>query len=310
MSFGALSVQAKGTTKSTYEEALDLVHAYNGSGDELRQAFQLADELYKADPNSGYAQVIYAEVLSTWELGQDGKPLDVRDQVLVIADEALKLNPRLAQAHVSKARALVRSSMYPQAESSVADALAIDPTLGGAMFIRAEIFRRQGSLVEAELWYNKFITSVSSPDRKANGYSWIASMYLAATYFDPNNRKDHIAKARSAYESSLKYDADGPWRNVNFAIFLNDYAADFETAEIYAQKALKIMEFPMARYHLAAARYQKLAVANMQRLELATAVGEVASGTGVSLDDAIAFRSFSPVIRERLQSVQARLAAR
>ncbi len=99
---------------------------------------------------------------------------------------------------------------------------------------------------------------------------------------------------------------------MNFAIFLNEYAADFDTAEIYAQKALEMMEFRMARYHLAAARYQKLAIAgaSIQRPELAAAVSEVTKTTGVSLDDAIGFQSFSSVVRDRLQKVRARLSAK
>jgi tetratricopeptide (TPR) repeat protein len=204
---GAPSALATGSHTSTYEKALDLVHAYSGSGDELQQAMKLAEYLSKSAPESGYAQVLYAEVLSTWQLDQNGKPVEIRDQVLAIADEALRLNPRLAQAHVSKARALVRSSLYPQAESFVTAALVIDPTLSGAMFVRAEGFRRQRFLAEAELWYKKFIASTSSASRKANGYGWIATMYQDATYFDVANRKDHISKARDG----LKNPPQTPW---------------------------------------------------------------------------------------------------
>jgi tetratricopeptide (TPR) repeat protein len=270
---------------------------------------QLADELSKSEPKSGYAQVLFAEALSTWRLDQYGKPVEVRDQVIAIADEALRLNPRLAQAHVAKARALVRSSLYQRANTSIDAALSIDPNLIGAIFLRAEVFRRTSALGDADIWYRKFVDSTTSNSRKSNGYYWLGKMYQDAAWYDAENRKALTAKARVAYESMLSLDPGGAWRNVNFAIFLNDHAADFDAAERYAQKALGLMEFPMARYHLAAARYQKLGAnaSSMRCPELATAAKQVAESTRVSLADAIAFSSFSSVVRGRLKELQAKL---
>ena len=96
---------------------------------------------------------------------------------------------------------------------------------------------------------------------------------------------------------------------MNFAIFLNDRAADFDAAEKYAQKALGTMEFPMARYHLAAARYQKIGsiAATLGRPELVAATEQVGESTHISLTDAIAFPSFSSVVRGRLKELQSRL---
>ena len=96
---------------------------------------------------------------------------------------------------------------------------------------------------------------------------------------------------------------------MNFAIFLNDYAADFDTAERYAQKALGLMEFPMARYHLAAARYQRIWAnsSSMSRAALAQATKQVAESTNVTLVDALSFSAFSSVVHRRLQELQAQL---
>jgi hypothetical protein len=305
----AITSVAAAPPSPIYEQALDLIHAYSGSGNELQRAMQLAEVLSKSEPKSGYAQVLYAEALSTWRLDQDGEPTVLRDQIIAMSDEALRLNPSLAQAHIAKARALVRSSLYTQANSSIDAALLIDPTLSGAIFLRAEVFRRTGAVGEADTWYRKFIDSTSSLTRKSNGYAWLGTMYQDAAQNDSVNRKALTAKARAAYENMLSLAPDGAWKNVNFAIFLNDHAADFETAERYAQKALGLMEFPMARYHLAAARYQKLGAnaVNIQRPALAKAVTEVATSTSVSLADAIAFPSFSSVVRGRLLELKAQL---
>lgn len=71
-----------------------------------------------------------------------------------------------------------------------------------------------------------------------------------------------------------------------------------------------IMEFPMARYHLAMARYQKL-LGSMDQMDdrtLNDAIGQVYAVTRVSLADAIRFSNSWPIIRARLQRIQARLS--
>jgi hypothetical protein len=296
----------------TFENALNLVHAYSGSGPELQQAMEFADELSKSAPRSGYSQVLHAEALSTWSLSQDGTPIEVRNRVISLADEALRLNPKLAQAHVPKARALVSSSMYDRASSSIDTALAMDPNLSGALFLRADVFRRQGAITDADTWYKKFIHSTTNNSRKANGYAWIGRMYKDASWNDDANRAEYVAKARAAYESMLKYEPNGAWRNVNFAIFLNEYAGDYDGAELYATKALSMMEFPMARYHLAAARYQKLTVASssMSSADTRDAAKNIAESTRISLQEAIAFDAFSRRLVGRLSMLQQRIAAR
>jgi tetratricopeptide (TPR) repeat protein len=304
-----MAVPAKGANPPSYEEALDLIHAFSGSGDELQRALQLADALSKSHPDSGYAQTLLAEALSTWRLTQKGEPAELRDQIIKLSDEALRLNPLLAQAHVAKARALVRASRYGQAEGAIDAALKLDPNLSGAMFLRAEIFRRIGNVTQGDVWYRRFIDSTSSRSRKSNGYYWLGKMYQDAAWDNPAERKVLTAKARDSYERMLELAPDGAWANVNFAIFLNDHAADFDGAERYALKALSKMEFPMARYHLAAARYQKLwaRASNMDSATLDQAVSQVFSSTTVSLKDAIAFPAFSSVVRGRLQGLQARI---
>jgi tetratricopeptide (TPR) repeat protein len=307
-----VNAQAQTSSQKTYDRALELVHAYSGSGTELQLAMELAEQLSKSAPTSGYSQVLMAEALSTWRLNQDGMPIDVRNQVIALSGKALSLNPKLAHAHVSMARALVRSSMYNKANTSINTALAMDPNLSGALFLRAEIFRRQGAIADADLGYQKFINSTASKSRKANGYGWIATMYQEASWNDDVNRVRYVAKARSAYESMLKNDPDGAWRNVNFAIFLNEYANDHSAAEIYATKALRMMEFPMARYHLAAAQYLRLAEtsSSISATEARIRSRDIAKSTRISLGEAIEFDSFSAHLVNKLLMLQQRIDTR
>lgn len=96
----------------SYQQAIDLIRSFNGSGDELERGMRLADTLSRSHPQSGYAQALLAEALSTWRLDVRGEPAELREQIIALADEALRLNPSLAQAYVAKARALTRASMY------------------------------------------------------------------------------------------------------------------------------------------------------------------------------------------------------
>ena len=293
---------------ANYFEALELIQAYSGAGDELDRAMAIARELSRSQPDSGLSHVLLADASSTWRLNQSGEPADLREQILSLADEALRLDPTLAHAHVAKARVYVRASMHPEATAEIDAALALDPELDSAVFLRAEIYRRSGQLSEADVWYRKFIESTPTSARKSNGYGWLATMYQDAAWTNSPDRDMFTAKAREAHERTIELDPLGAWKNVNFAVFLNEYVADYDGAERYAERALEIMEFPMARYHLAAARYQKVWASppSVGAEALESAIAEVASSTEVSLEEAIAFRSFSTRMRRRLEQLQSR----
>lgn len=297
--------------QARYDEALELIHAYSGSGDELDRAMAIAQGLSLSEPKSGFSQTLVAEALSTWRLSQNGGPVELRQQILQLANEALKLNPDLAQAHVAKARTYTRASMPIEANAEVNTALSINPKLAGAMFIRAEIYRKSGDLVNGEKWYREFIAATPHATRKSNGFHWIGKMFQDAAYRDPKQRDALNLKAKKAYEHMVELDPNGVWKTVNFAIFLNDMVADFDGAERYAQKALTLMEFPMARYHLAAARYQRLHATgtSLNAEALQSSIAKIELSSQVSLNQAIAFRSFSGVVRARLTDLRNRTLA-
>ncbi len=296
-------------SEERFRDALELIHAYSGAGDELSRAMLSAESLLKSDPASGFSQALEAEALSTWTLSLDGEPVELRMRIIELADEALRLSPQLAQAHVAKARAYARASLILDAEAEIAKALAINPNLESAIFQQAEIYRRSGDIARGEEWYRNFIAATESPTRKSNGYYWMGKMYHDVAYSQEGQRRDmYLKMARYSYQRMVDLDPKGAWKLVNFAIFLNGVVADFDAAELYAQKALSVMEFPMARYHLAAARYQKLqsTAAELDAASLQAAIAQVAASTRLSLEQAILFRSFSPVIVSRLSDLQGR----
>jgi tetratricopeptide (TPR) repeat protein len=297
------------TPPPEYEKALNLIHAYSGAGNELDQAMRLTQQLMSSQPKSGYAQTLAAEMISTWRLNEGGEPTANLEAVLDLTEQALSMNPRLAQAYVARARALLKSGKEAQGSQAIDTALEIDPNLSGAHFIKADLYRRTGRVEEAEVWYRKFIEGISSPQRKSNAYSWMGEMYKAQASAQPREWAAYVAKARDAYQNSVDLDPQGAWKLVNFANFLNNQAADFDAAERYAERALKIMDFPMARFHLASARYQKVGAraSSMNKTALRAAVADVEKSTGISLREAIDFCDGCPGIRSRLKTLSASL---
>lgn len=294
-----------------YQEAIELVHAFSGAGDELRRARQIAQDLARSHAGGGYAEVIQAEMLSTWNLNMAGGPPELLEHILALTDQALRLNPELALAHVARARALIRASRYEEGRQALDSALKLAPDLAGALFLHGEMHRRMRNVADAETWFLKFIERSPSATRKSNGHYWLAQAYEAAAWDHPRQWDAYVAKARQAHEQSIALDPGGAWKNVNFAIFLNNQGADFAAAERYARKALDIMDFEMARYHWAIAKYQKLLSMNMSDGALKLLAADIAKSTGVPLEEAAKFSeqygsSYSPM-RGRLGKIRQRL---
>ena len=207
---------------------------------------------------------------------------------------------------------MLRAGKEDDANAAIDAALALDPKLTGAFFLRAEVFRRRMQVAEAELWYLRFIDGTASAARRSNGYAWIGFMYQTAAWKEPRQWTAHIAKARGAYEKMVELDPRGAWKLVNFASFLNDPAADFPAAEKYARRALDVMDFPAARYQWAFARYQALQtdIPKMSDAGLKKACEDISQATGISLDEAIGQASRYMAIPGRLEMVRAHLTGK
>jgi TolB-like protein/DNA-binding winged helix-turn-helix (wHTH) protein/Tfp pilus assembly protein PilF len=70
-------------------------------------------------------------------------------EALAFAEQALALDPRLAEAHVTKAHALLHLFRWKDAEAAFQDGIAIDPSLPEARYFYAEFLVSQGRAAEA-----------------------------------------------------------------------------------------------------------------------------------------------------------------
>jgi tetratricopeptide (TPR) repeat protein len=298
------------TAELRFNEALALIRLNTDEGDELSQAMTTAEELSRSDPLSGYSQTLQAELLSTWHLADDGRSTELRQDILALADEALRLNPKLAQAHVARARTYMSAFKLKEAGEEIQTALRIDPQLEGALFVQADIYFRLNNSVTAESWMQHFIAVTKQPIQKANGYQWIGNMRRDYAYHpEAIHRPTDLLLAKLAYRKSIDLDPNNARRLAEFAAFLNEFSADFAGAETYATKSLAVQESPHARYHLAAARYQALQAkgAAIDAQSLRESIADIGTSTGISLDVAVDYPGFRDVINVRLTRLQRRM---
>ncbi len=298
-------------------KATGLIHSHAGSNDErlqdpklvgnLMAAMQIADELAKSDPLSGYSQVIRAELISTWQLGEKGTPIEAQQEALKLAEDALRIDPKLAQAHVAKARTYAKAGRFPEASEEVQRALQLDPRLDSAMFVQADVYRLSGNTAKAIEWIRMFTDATPQSAQKANGHEWLGQTYRDIAYHpDANNRETYLLMARSSFQWSIDLDGGDPWRLAGFATFLNENVADFTSAEKYAAMALAIEDIEPAHLQLAAARYQSLQAkaAEMDLPSLQAAIVDIQRSTRHSLDELVQPGVFREVVRLRLVRLQ------
>lgn len=311
--------QMSGTDRR-FLEAMDLVHSHRGGGDErwgdpkllqnLSEASQIADELAASDPLSGFSQVIRSELTSTWRLRDNGKPVDALQEALLLTEDALRIAPNFAPAHVARALTLAKSGRLKEAEAEIQRALQLDPQLTDAIWVQAEISRLSGSSGQAERWIRNFIAADSRPLQKANGWEWLARMDRDIAYKpQPYNRDVYLQLANAYFWTALGLDPNDPWRMTQYARFLNEFIGEFGKAEKYAAGALVIEDIPAAHDELAAAQYQALLAKaeGMNAAELQTAATAIEAATGRSLESLLAAGAFRDVVTARLMRLQRRL---
>lgn len=298
----ATTFVAVGKVPAKFEDAWNLISTYSGSGGAIEEARRMADELESEYPTAGYRQVLEAHYIATWKLEDEDRPTALHKRVMDLATEALASNPELVQGYVVKARALLLSSNAQAATLEADRALQLDPQSPDAIIVRADIARKVGDFTAAATWYRQFIDVAPGDTRKSNGYAYLAKTYTLDSYSRPAERTALIAKARTSYEAMVQLDPQAPWKLSNYAGFLNNEGEDFDAAERYAQRALKIREFRMARMQLALARYQKLSrsMTIMNDKAIASAIGSVKDATNISLSEALGSGPGGDSARKRL----------
>jgi tetratricopeptide (TPR) repeat protein len=317
---GALAADARRTTAKaiataspaqrqadqSFAQGLALIQAHRWGLDLSKQSMDLARGLLRQAPRSGYGQVLQAEYLAKWQISPVGHAAGVTTMAFALTDEALKFNPRLAQAHATRARLYLRQGDLVLAQGALTQALRLNRRLPQALLLQGDIHRRQGDVAAAETWYRRYVDHVP-PRQQSEGHRWIAEMHLERAIASHNQDGLAVAKARAAFESMLMLSQGEDWGHLDHAIFLNTMARDHEAAERHLQAARpELGDHPLWRAHLAAAGYLKLLnAATLQGAQIAPdAMQAVLRASHMTLDETIQFQGLGAQIVGQLERLK------
>lgn len=243
----ASPVPLSASDQKLYQQAFDLIQIYSGTGDHLERAYKMLVDIAKRNPTSGYPYAGLAEI--RYRLLDTG--VGAPQEIIALAQEALRLDPRNADAYVVLSKAALRQGNIGMAIDAADKAIAIAPDKPEALFVKAQLAVRSGSYAAAEKLYLRTIELLPHPNRKANIYSWLGQLYASW-------RPINVPAAIDAYEKSIELaTANSPWRLTNVSGFLVQHTDRYDQAIGYLERVLKNGDSPRARRYLGLAHFSK-----------------------------------------------------
>ena len=251
------------------------------------------DQKYRKKNPALYAQVAKAQALISDSYGNSSST----EEAMRLAQEVIAKDPGFAPAYVQVARATgaqgyISSGKFDPAalaavEKFLQKALALEPRYDYAMALMGNNMMSEGKLAEADAIYKKVVAMKSgypvlnaliahlAIERKQYEKAIeIASKGYEEFKSDPKVAAGYCTELIFAYEDLEGNHVDKleKWQNTRTTLapevawFWGDYARhrlfnmnDYAGAITYGEKALKLMDYGVGRYTLAAAYYAKWA---------------------------------------------------
>jgi DNA-binding winged helix-turn-helix (wHTH) protein/Tfp pilus assembly protein PilF len=154
----------------------------------LERARQHFSEAVALDPNFAPAVAGLADSL----MSLAGKDRPAFQEAAVIADRALTIDPRLAEAHVTRAHARLHMFDWPGAMTGFQHAIALDPDYVPGRYLYAEYYITQGRFEEA--------TAEARRGAALDPVSAIATHVGGVAYFFARRYDEAIREFRKAAE--------------------------------------------------------------------------------------------------------------
>lgn len=234
------------------KEAASLLDRWQGDSSLLLAAKSKLDDVLRANPKIAAAHREYARlhIMSGYGGNNDIDPVSAAAAAHSL-NEALRLNPRFAEAYVLTGHLLYLQKRYPQALDALAKAREIGTSDPWLQINTASVLMAQGKLREAAENYQRVIES-----RTVNRKAMRASYDGLVEYYTVVKQYENV---ESTYKELLAYEPESAWAHGNYAGFLLCRKDDAERAIVKFVDALNRMNYGMARSGLAAALYRKWA---------------------------------------------------
>lgn len=242
----AASVELSPADQPKYEEAVNLIQTWTGSGDHLQRAFAILVGIAERNPRSASPLAALAELKYRLYTNRQGAP----GEVVQLADRAVKVDPENADAQVIYSKIMLDQRQVDAAAQAAQQAIRLAPNKPEAMFQMASVARNANRYDEAETWYRKAIDRHTHKQRKSNIYFHLADMLSKREPVD-------VAKTAAAYESAADL-AEGSFQIPNdAAVFLMNNTERYDRAIELIMKALSAADYSMGRQNLGLLQYYK-----------------------------------------------------
>lgn len=214
-----------------------------------RETHVRARELYRRaieiDPNYALAYAGIADSASFQYMYVGGEERDL-EEADTASRRALELDPSAAEAHASRGLALTLTRNYPEAESELAEAMRLDPTLFEAPYFYARTALAQANYALAAEMYER--AAALRPD----DYQAVALSIAVLNKLDrPEAARDANVRALALIERAVEINP-GDQRALYLGVGALRQLGDFKRAEEWTARVLALdPEEPATLYNLA-----------------------------------------------------------
>jgi len=165
--------------------------------------------------------------------------------------KALEIDPKYADACVLLGHVYQLMNRLGEGIAALEKAEKLGTTEPWLQLNWAAILIDQGKYEEAAKRYRKVIDS-NTPNKKA----MVSAFEGLSLYYESIGKLDEADKI---YQKQIAFEPEAAWGYGNYAHFLLCQKDDYEKSIARSREALRIMDYGMGRYWLAAALYRKWA---------------------------------------------------
>jgi tetratricopeptide (TPR) repeat protein len=231
-------------------KAMELVEDWRGDSQKLNKAEHLFKQALKMNPRSAEALTGLGRLeMSRGYISGDQFEKESLTIALQYATKALSMDSRCAKAHLLKGMILSAEGDYLGASKEAETIQTIDPSSCDPYFLRLTNYRRQAQLKEAINEGVKALSCLKTDKDKIQKRKALEG--LAHSYFqlgDYENAAPYFKQVVDLTQTAWAYG------NYSYVLIKK---GDFDEAEKMAQKAINIMDYPMAHAYLGEIYYQK-----------------------------------------------------
>ena len=235
-------------------QASAMLDTWSGDPDELEQAGQLLDAELAQNPRNVAALVAKAR----YHVDSGMVSTDVYDPAALksarqLVEQALSIAPDSADAHLQLGYILMHGFHLKEALAEMTKAEQLDPKNPLINIALAHLHALSNQWKDAAAELHK-----AEPKAAGTTNGRIALKIVQARIEVHRGQDDAEALAKD-YEESVRVAPDSAWTHGNYASYLLSERGMTDQALAEAEKAVSIMNYPVARHTLALAQYAKWA---------------------------------------------------